>query len=160
MSRVRVPIDVSGYIYAATDPCVDGFFSLDGARLRFGARRIGPQGLELDRMTRDYGPVPADADLGTALLAELALTEVPLDTGLSTGSAPAGVADAGGADWWRFSLWTHPGDVPLMLCAPTSPRYPESFHRWGLARTTRPDELGAAVRQFMAGLRGFLRSQT
>jgi hypothetical protein len=162
-------MEITEIIYSNSDPTLDMYYSNHYRELVFGARRyISNKSVTLDCLTHRVSAWPPDEGLGELLIKELLSPElsVPYDFDNSWCISSAKSKAEFQALFWPLNLWTKPDpSIPIILGAPLSNHYPDSFNRRPIAKPVTHSNLAAAVRTYVdeitlylkrAGLSGWL----
>jgi hypothetical protein len=152
----------SSPIYKRGDACLDGYFSVEKQHLIFGARRLGPSGPILGAMTCSFSPPPFNNHLGSALLAQLSLTNKTLSFRsatyhkiLSGKYNPILITESKSYDefsikYHPFSLWTKYDDTtPYFIGVPVSNRFPLGENSRPIKKPISNEDLGLEFQKFL-----------
>jgi hypothetical protein len=146
-------VNVTEVIYSENDPCIDLYCSSHYKEIVLGARRYSAKdGVALDCFTHRLSLWPTDRELG-GLLTSMLMS--PQSIGVYDSDRPWSITSARSLDdfksaFWPFVVWTKRAPaIPLIIGAPISEHYPDTFSRKPIDRKGSPESIGSEVIRFI-----------
>lgn len=146
-------MNIKEVVYSDHDPCVDLYCSIYYKEVILGARRFSPtNGVALDCLTHRLGLWPSDRELGELLTLMLMSPQSlgPHDARCPWSLSSASSLEDFGSAFWPFNVWTKKDIAfPLIVGAPISEHYTDTFSRKPINKQGSPEFVGAEVISFI-----------